>query len=425
MTNFDTLSFFIGLAAGVIGGVVLFKIFTKNSSPADVGYFKDELAKKQKTLEEKELKINELTSAQAALNAQVQTIEKLQKDFEEHQKNAIKNLAQEILENKIKSLGEQAKTEFSPLRQDITTFRAKLETLEQTNRDGQEKLKQEIKDIISFSGTLKETANDLTAALKGDPATKCMWGEVTLANLLERAGLQKEIDYLEQYPEGRHRLDVLLKLPQNKWLVIDSKTTFTNYMNYAAAKDEEEKQNYLAAHIKDIRDTIKDLSSKKYYQDAQNPKSAVLDTDFVLMFVNPPAALDSALNSDVELISEAWKKGVLLVSAPTLINTIEIVKRIWNIEKQREDMQQVVDLIKKLNVKFTNFLNQFSVASNRLEEASKALQTARGHIDGDKGAILPVINEIQTTYQTEIADNGAIAKAGFDYDGKGGQKTEE
>ena len=425
MTNFDTLSFFIGLAAGVTSGVVLFKIFTKNSSPADVGYFKDELAKKQKTLEEKELKINDLTSAQAALNAQVETIEKLQKDFEEHQKNAIKNLAQEILENKIKSLGEQAKTEFSPLRQDITAFRAKLENLEQTNRDGQEKLKQEIKDIISFSGTLKETANDLTAALKGDPATKCMWGEVTLANLLERAGLQKEIDYLEQYPEGRHRLDVLLKLPQNKWLVIDSKTTFTNYMNYAAAKDEEEKQNYLTAHIKDIRDTIKDLSSKKYYQDAQNPKSAVLDTDFVLMFVNPPAALDSALNADVELISEAWKKGVLLVSAPTLVNTIEIVKRIWNIEKQREDMQQVVDLIKKLNVKFTNFLNQFSIASNRLEEASKALQTARGHIDGDKGAILPVINEIQITYQTEIADNGAIAKAGFDYDGKGGQKTEE
>lgn len=431
MTISLILAFALGLAVGMLAyRFILDKKHTgegelKNAlsaKEAEASLLKELVSKKDIELDAKNNQITELSKLSAVATQQLQTIETLKKEFEQDRERIFKAISQEVLESKVKNFNEQAKTSLSPIEQDIKNFREKVEKLEEANKLGQQLLRQEIENIVKVSGTLQENTVNLTSAIKGDPGTKGVWGEITLFNILERAGLKSGVDFLAQKTEGKHRFDILLKLPQDKWIIIDSKTTFENYMNFVSEQDVSAKQNYLKAHVSDIKKTIDELSKKEYHADIKDAQGRVLRPDFTLMFVNPESALDAALKSDNTLLSYAWNRNIVLVSADTLINTVEIVRRIWNIERQQQEMEDVVNLIKKLNQKFTYFLAQFSAVELKAKDCLEAIGVARGHIDGDSGAILPVINEIQKTYRApEIPKNNQllVEKCGYDYSGKG------
>ena len=402
--------------AALIAGIILGKfIFGKTT---ETNHLKEELEKKDNLIAAKEQENKDLTAKYAGEQKQREMMETLKKEREA----VFETIAQKILDEKVKNFNEQAKTSFSPLQPDVKNFREKLEQLEEANKMGQVELKKEIGDVLNLNNTLQQQALDLTKAIKGDPTAKGAWGEASLFNILENAGLKSGVDFFEQSVHGEHRFDILLKLPNNNYLIIDSKTTFEHYMNYSSCQDEEQKKKFLKAHIDDIKDTIKDLSGKEYPKDIQDPNAETFRPDFTLMFVNPQSALECALKADNTLFNFAWKNNILLVCHDTLINTIEIVKKLWNIERQYAQMQDTIDLIKKMNSEFTYFLTSFAKVEESAKNCLETIKVARGHIDGDKGALLPLVNQIQTTYHApEISKDNAriIAKAAYDYNGNG------
>lgn len=408
----EIIFIFIALATGIIIGKFIF------GKTGETQILKEELAKKDTLIAAKEQENKDLTAKCAGEQKQREIAESFNKERE----NAFKTIAQEVLEEKVKNFNEQAKTSFTPLQQDVKNFREKLEKLEEANKISQVELKKEIGDVLNLNNTLQQQALDLTKAIKGDPTAKGAWGETTLKNILENAGLKSGIDFFEQSVQGAHRFDILLKLPNNNYLIIDSKTTFEHYMNYSSCQDEEQKKKFLKAHIDDIKNTIKDLSGKEYPKDIKDPNGETFRPDFTLMFVNPQSALECALKADNTLFNFAWKNNILLVCHDTLINTIEIVKKLWNIENQYAQMQDTIDLIKKMNNEFTYFLTSFAKVEESAKNCLETIKVARGHIDGNKGSLLPLVNQIQKTYHApEISKDNAriIAKATYDYDGKG------
>lgn len=408
----EIIIFCAALAIGIILGKFIF------NKANETKFLKEELSKKDTIIASKELENKNLTAQCAGEQKLREMIETLNKEKEA----VFENIAQKVLETKVANFNEQAKISFSPLQQDVKNFRDKLEKLEEANKMGQVELKKEIGDVLNLNNNLQQQALDLTKALKGDPTTKGAWGEMSLLNILENAGLKSGIDFFEQKAKENHRLDILLKLPNNNRLVIDAKTNFKHYMDYCASQDEEQKKEFLQNHIKDIKDTITDLSKKEYPKDIQDTKGETFRPDFTLMFVNPQSALECALTEDRTLLNYAWQQNILLVCHDTLINTIEIIKKLWNIENQYNQMQETIDLIQKLNDKFTDFLTKFADAEEKAKTCLKAIEIARGHINGDKGAILPLVNQIQKTYHSKELSkdsNIAITKAGYSYTGKG------
>lgn len=408
----EIIFIFIALAVGILLGKFIF------GKTAETTHLKEELEKKDNLIAAKEQENKDLTAKYAGEQKQREMIETFNKEREA----TFKNIAQEILDKKVATFNEQAKTSFSPLQQDVKNFREKLEKLEEANKMGQVELKKEIGDVLNLNNALQQQAIDLTKAIKGDPTAKGAWGEATLFNILENAGLKSGVDFFEQSVHGTHRFDILLKLPNNNYLIVDSKTTFEHYMNYSSCQDEEQKKKFLKAHIDDIKDTIKDLSGKEYPKDIKDPNGETFRPDFTLMFVNPQSALECALKADNTLFNFAWKNNILLVCHDTLINTIEIVKKLWNIENQYAQMQDTIDLIKKMNSEFTYFLTSFAKVEESAKNCLETIKVARGHIDGDKGALLPLIDQIQRTYHApEISKDNSriITKAGYDYTGKG------
>ncbi len=408
----ETIFIFIAIAIGIIIGKFIF------GKTGESAHLKEELAKKDTLIAAKEQENKELTAKFAG----EQKLREMIQSFNKEKEAVFENIAQKVLDEKVKNFNEQAKTSFSPLQQDVRNFRDKLEKLEEANKMGQVELKKEIGDVLNLNNTLQQQALDLTKAIKGDPTAKGAWGEATLKNILENAGLVNGTDFFEQSVQGAHRFDILLKLPNNNYLIIDSKTTFEHYMNYASCQDEEQQKKYLKAHIEDIKDTIKDLAKKEYPKDIQDPNGETFRPDFTLMFVNPQSALECALKADNTLLNFAWKNNILLVCRDTLINTIEIVKKLWNIESQYAQMQDTIDLIKKMNSEFTYFLTSFAKVEESAKNCLETIKVARGHIDGDKGSLLPLVNQIQKTYHApEISKDNAriIAKENYNYDGKG------
>lgn len=408
----EIIIFCAALAVGIILGKFIF------GKTNETNFLKEELSKKDTLIAAKEEENKFLTAQCAGEQKQREMIE----NFNKEKEAVFENIAQKVLEAKVANFNEQAKISFKPLQQDVLNFRDKLEKLEEANKMGQVELKKEIGDVLNLNNNLQQQALDLTKALKGDSTTKGAWGEMSLFNILENAGLKSGIDFFEQKAKENHRLDILLKLPNNNRLVIDAKTTFKHYMDYCASQDEEQKKEFLQNHIKDIRDTIKDLSGKEYPKDIQDNKGETFRPDFTLMFVNPQSALECALKEDRTLLNYAWQQNILLVCRDTLINTIEIIKKLWNIENQYNQMQETIDLIKKLNNEFTYFLAGFAQVEENAKNCLETIKVVRGHIDGDRGSILPLINQIQKTYHAkELSEDSTkkIAKANYSYTGKG------
>ena len=156
----------------------------------------------------------------------------------------------------------------------------------------------------------------------------------------------------------------------------------------------------MAEHVKEVKKTIKDLSAKKYYKKFQTQGDKI-QPDYTLMFVYPESALLAAVEADPDILSEAWKNNIALVSATSLMSTLKMVSKLWDIDKQHEYMDELKEDILKLMEKFNDFLVNFAKAEQAVSNAAEAVKIARGHIDGNKGALLPVAQRIADIYEVQ------------------------
>ncbi|HQJ72880.1 MAG TPA: DNA recombination protein RmuC [Spirochaetota bacterium] len=262
----------------------------------------------------------------------------------------------------------------SPFKEQIKQFESKLDESRIDQIKESTSLKGEIKQLSSLNATMSEEARNLTNALKNQSKTRGNWGEMILEKILESSGLKKDEHYTVQTSlkgEDKNRLqpDVIIHLPENKHIIIDSKVSLVDYERYCNAGAVEEREACLKSHINSIYGHVDNLSSKEYQK-----AIGVNPPDFVLMFVPIESALAAALESDRELFAYAWEKNVAIISPTTLIPTLKIIYNIWRQESQNRNALAIAETGGKLYDKFVGFLND-------LQQVGKSIDNAKGNYD--------------------------------------------
>lgn len=367
-----------------------------------------------------------LTEENRSLKREKELIEKNFKELSATYKAQFSDLASKILEDKTKGLEMKNAEVLAPLRQDLENFVKKVNDMERQHTAAQARLEKGLGDVIKSTEKVDQSALHLTNAIKGESIVRGSWGEETLKRILDAAGMKEGVDYFQQVSEEGKRVDVQIALPKDRWIVVDAKTLFNHYMHYFNAQDAKEKQAALAEHVKEVNKTIKDLSAKKYYKKFQAQGDQV-QPDYTLMFVYPESALLAAVEADPDVLSEAWKNNIALVSATSLMSTLKMISKLWDIDKQHEYMEDLKEDIFKLMEKFNDFLVNFAKAEQAVTNAAESMKIARGHIDGNKGALLPVAQRIVNIYEVPLTkDNTRLLKRGeYAYNGLKAKKTDE
>lgn len=314
-------------------------------------------------------------------------LEKLQRQF----KIEFQNLANTILEeksNKFVALNQKnIDSILSPLKEKIETFEKKVDQTYQQEAAERNILKGVVEQLMQQSLEIRNEANNLTKALKGDSKKQGNWGEVILERVLERSGLTKDREYRLQVSlkdgEGKRLLpDAIIDLPDQKNLVVDSKVSLTAYERWISADNDEERNIAVKQHVISIENHVKELSSKNYHQ-----LYGINSPDFVLLFMPIESALSLAVTEKPEIFGDAWERKVVIVSPSTLLATLRTIASIWKQELQNQNVMEIAKEAGKLYDKFVGFLKDMEQvqsfidrASQKHEEATKKLSSGPGNI---------------------------------------------
>ncbi len=358
------------------------------------------LASAEKNLEEERNKVSELNrklaiagekerSMQEKYEHYQKEVDKLQEKFKlEFENIASKILKQNTLDFSVsnqKSINEV----INPLRQKIEEFEKTVSETYQKGLKDQVDLKAEIKNLHELNTRLSEEANNLTRALKSDSKKQGNWGEMVLERLLESSGLTKGEEYLvqESYRNDKGeviRPDVIIRLPENKHIIIDSKVSLKAYEAFIGAESEEQKTKFIKAHVESVREHVKELAGKSYQLTEK------LDTpDFVLLFMPLESAFSLAIQEQSDLFSFAWERKIVIVSPTTLLATLMTVGSIWKHEKQTRNALEIARQGGRLYDKFVSFLGDLENLGRQIDrvqatyhEAHKKLGSGAGNIIG-------------------------------------------
>lgn len=379
----------------------------RNSIEKELEINKDRLASAtnslefaNKSLEEERQKVSELNQKLAVAgereNSLQEKFDSYRKELENLQdkfKLEFENVASKILKQNTSDFSESNRKSINeivdPLKEKIKAFEKTVsETYEKglAQRSG---LKVEIEKLVDLNRKISEEANNLTRALKSDSKKQGNWGEMVLERLLERSGLIKGEEYViqESYRNDKNELirpDVVIKLPEEKHIIIDSKVSLTAYESFISAEEDEDKTRFIKAHVHSVREHVKELSEKNYQLTEK------LDSpDFVLLFLPLESAFSLAVQEQTDLFSFAWDRKIVIVSPTTLLATMMTVGSIWKHEKQTRNAIEIASEGGKLYDKFVAFLDdlenlgkQLSRAQKNYDEAHNKLVSGRGNIIG-------------------------------------------
>lgn len=322
-------------------------------------------------------------------------IEQLQKrlttEFENIASKILKERSDEFSLSNQKNLSEI----LNPLRERIQNFEKKVEeTYDKELRD-KISLKEEVKKLTELNARVSEEANNLTKALKGDVKKQGNWGEVILERVLERSGLTKGQEYeREEVLEGAdasvQRPDVIIHLPDNKHIIIDSKVSLVAYERLVSADTEDQKAIFLKEHISSIRSHVK-LLSEKNYQNALN----INTPDFVLMFVPIEASFSLAVQGDNDIFGYAWERKIVIVSPTTLLATLRTISSIWKQENQTRNAQEIARLSGTLYDKFVGFAEDMEKIKTNIDRTSKSYDDAMRKMKEGNGNIIRTAEKIK------------------------------
>ena len=301
-----------------------------------------------------------------------------------------KNLANEIFEEKTKKITDVNKENLSnildPLKENIARFEKKVES---SNKDAVEFnaiLKSEINHLKNETLKMRDDANNLANALRGESKTQGDWGEQQMETILNAAGLEKNIHYekeknLKNENEDNQRLDYIVKLPGDKCIIIDSKVSLVAYVNYYNSEDKEDKKHYLKEHLKSINTHITTLSNKNYQElDINQP-------DYILMFMANEPAFKLAVLEDVSIYNKAIDRNIVMVTNSTLFATLKTVAYMWKQDKANKNAIEIARQAGSLYDKFQSFSedlikvgNNLNTTKNTYEDAMKKLTEGKDNL---------------------------------------------
>jgi DNA recombination protein RmuC len=306
--------------------------------------------------------------------------------------NQFEALANRILEEKSKRFTEQNQTNLSqlltPLAERIKGFQAKVEEVYVTEGNARSELSGLVKALMSTTQQVSEGTERLTKALTTQSKAQGDLGEMILEKILESSGLRKDEEYFVQSSfrneDARNvRPDVIVRLPEEKHLIIDSKVSLTAYSEYVNTATEETRKAALARHVDSLRKHIKELAEKNYQTLHQ-----LQSIDFVCMFVPIEGAFMAAIGEDTTLWNNAYEKNVLLVSPSTLLFVVRTVAHLWRQERQNQNVQEIVNRGAELYDKLVGFVDELRKVGERLEQAQASYNTAFDRLSRGRGNVI-------------------------------------
>ncbi len=395
------------LGAGIIWLLLHFRYDAKRtSSDEKLIYLEKELETNRTDIARKENQIIDLNRNLSGKEADLKNIserlleqkgelEKIQDKF----RLEFKNLANEILEEKTKKFTEQNKSNLSnllgPLKEKITDFEKKVDQSNKESIDRNAALRQQINSLKELNLKMTTDAENLTKALKGESKTMGNWGEFILESILEKSGLVKgreyEIQESVKSEEGNQmRPDIVVKLPEKKNIIIDSKVSLVDYERYVNTDDKEKEEYYLKMHVASLRRHIKSLSAKNYQS-----LYDITGLDFVLLFMPIEPAFGLAVQADEKLFLDAYEMNIVIVSPTTLIATLRTIASIWRQEFQNKNAQEIARQGGALYDKFVGFLNDLVEIGKKLDDTQKAYKASMNKLSDGKGNLIKKAQDIK------------------------------
>lgn len=303
-----------------------------------------------------------------------------------------KLLANQIFEDKSKQFSHTQKEQFEmllkPFREQISNFsKQSQEQFQTTTKDGH-LLKDELLRLKEMNAKLSQDAVNLTNALKGENKTQGNWGEIILERILEESGLRKGIEYEVQATlksdEGKiYRPDVVVHMPENRDIVIDSKVSLVAYERFMNEDDEARKAITLKEHIQSITKHIKELSTKDYEK-----LEGINTLDYVLLFMPIEGAFMLALSEDGEFFKRAYEKNILVVSPSTLLVTLRTIEHIWRTQRQEEHAQKIAAEAEAMYEKLVGFVDEMQKIGNHLQKAQDSYETSMSRLKSGRGNVI-------------------------------------
>jgi DNA recombination protein RmuC len=397
----EILFFTAGLLLGAV--LIFFIVKYRYESKVSKAEERNRIFEEQNNVLSSELngeraKILELNRSHSALEAdyknlqerlceQKEELENLQQKFSAE----FKNIANELLEEKSRKFTEQNKANIesilNPLNEKLKEFQKRVEETYDKESKQRFSLEKEIKILFDLNQQMAKEANNLTIALKGQTKTQGSWGEFILDSILEKSGLQKGREYQIQETfineDGKRRQpDVIINLPENKSLIIDSKVSLLAYENYCSSENEGDKAAYLKEHISSIRKHLRELSAKNYQNLYQ-----LNSLDFVLLFMPIEPAFSLAVQNDLNIFNEAFERNIVIVSPSTLLATLRTIASIWRQEYQNRNALEIARQSGALYDKFQGLISDLIELGKKMnamqlnyEEAMKKLYSGRGNL---------------------------------------------
>ena len=327
----------------------------------------------------------ELEAERRSIADKVRSQEELQQSLKEQ----FRTLAGDVLGEQSRRFKEENRESMDiilkPFKDNISEFRSRVDAIftQQTEQSGA--LKNELQRLMELNKQITTETTNLTNALKGNSKVQGDWGEMILESILDNSNLIRGVHYQTQLnvkDEAGNNLrpDVVLNLPNNKQVIIDSKVSLTAYVNYVSAESEAERRAAMTAHVASVRQHVKELGAKSYQQLLNSP-------DFVIMFIpNEPAFLD-ALKEDNTIWNDAYEKKVIISSPTNLFALLKIVDDLWRRDEQNKNHENII----KLGVTLYDQLVAFSTtlegvgtsleqAQAKYDEAYKRLHTGNNNI---------------------------------------------
>ena len=310
-----------------------------------------------------------------------------------------KNLANEILEDKSKRFTEQNAASLDallkPLQTKLTEFKEQVSNSYGNEARERFALKSEIERLANLNLRMSDETRSLTQALKGDSKVQGNWGELVLESILESSGLRKGEEYLVQDSHtqtdgSRLQPDVVVKLPEGRSLVVDSKVSITAYARHAETTDPIVAEQELATHIQSLRQHIQGLSGKNY-----SSLYGIGSVDFVLMFVPIEPAFLLALKTAPNLYQEALAKNIVLVCPSTLMATLRTVAHLWRQDHQNRNALEIAKQCGTLYDKFVGFVEDLEKLGQRLDQAQTSYHDAFNKLKSGKGNLIRTAEKVR------------------------------
>lgn len=346
---------------------------------------------------------NRMAKAEESFKAQRERLVEQEKTIQEIQQKfqlEFQNIANKLLDEKSQKFVETNRANLdillNPLKENIKAFEEKVDKVYNMEAAERNTLKGVITQLMELNQLISNEAQNLTKALKGDNKKQGNWGEVILERVLERSGLVKDQEYRIQASftgndGNRLQPDVIIDLPDDKHLVIDSKVSLIAYERLVNCETDEERKLFSKGHVESIRSHVNGLSSKNYHDLHQ-----INSPDFVLLFIPIESSFSFAVQIDAELFSDAWDKRVVIVSPSTLLATLRTIASIWKQERQNRNVLEIARLSGAMYDKFVGFVSDMESIGKNIKQSQSAYDNAISKLTDGNGNLTKTAEKIKS-----------------------------